>query len=286
MYSSLSKELYPIEHLNSMSTIKNTNNPIGILDSGVGGLTVAKSIREQLPNENILYIADSFHAPYGDKSNKFVEERIFILVKFLINKNAKAIVIACNTATVNTIHKLRAVFDIPVIGVEPGVKPASLITNTGIVGVLATTRTVKSQSFNELVNKFSTNTKFKLQPCPGLVEQIESHNIESSDTEDLIKQYVTPLLESGVDTLVLGCTHYYFLESMIRRVAGKNINIISTQNAIAKEVTRRLTQSGLLSLNHTSGADLFFTTSNKDNNDKIFSHLWGKNISVSHIDLR
>lgn len=255
-------------------------NPIGIFDSGIGGLSIARQIRKLLPNEDILYIADSLHAPYGDKDEEFIYQRSSLITAFLLEKNAKAIIVACNTATVSSIQKLRANYSVPIVGVEPGVKPAVFKTETGVVGVLATTQTLKSHWFNDLADNFSSHVKIVLQPCPGLVEQVESLSLESDETEALIKKYVSPLLEMGVDNIVLGCTHYAFLEPLIKKEAGPDVEIINTEHAVAKEAVRRLDVENLLSTSLTSGRDKFWSSGDKKVADKQCSLLWGGSVNV------
>ncbi len=257
------------------------SNPIGIFDSGVGGLSVARSIRKELPNENLLYIADSFHSPYGDKPQELIEQRASILTNFLLQKGAKMIVVACNTATVATIQKMRLAFSIPIIGVEPGVKPATYVTQSGIIGVMATEQTVNSTSFKNLVCRFCKNFTVEVQPCPDLAEQVEKMNLNGKETADLIKRYVFPLLDKGVDTIVMGCTHYAFLTPLIQKIAGSHIKIINTQTAVAKETARRLHVEGLLSPDNTEGHELFWTSGKTKDTNSLFSLLWGAPVSVS-----
>lgn len=260
-------------------------HPIGIFDSGIGGLSIARCIRDLLPHEDLIYVADSYYAPYGEKTSDFIEDRSFTLANFLLKKQSKALVVACNTATVSTIKKLRSELSIPIIGVEPGVKPATLTTKSGIIGVLATKQTIMSPSFNDLVRRFSAGIQVEIQPCPGFVEQVEKIDLASDATLNLAKQYVLPLIEKGADTIVLGCTHYSFLEPVIRTVIGEDITIINTSKAVAKQTVRRLTEEDLLSPGNTPGQALFFTTSRNDEkeNQKIFSSLWGKPVAIKHI---
>lgn len=262
------------------NSFMNNGHPIGIFDSGIGGLSIARRIREILPNENILYIADSFHAPYGDKSESYIYHRSSSIVEFLLERNAKAVVIACNTATVSSIKELRTHYSLPIIGVEPGVKPAVFQTKTGIVGVMATTRTLESTSFATLAKNFSTTVKIEVQPCPGLMEQVESLNLEGNETETLIKKYVAPLLEKGADNIVLGCTHYAFLAPLIRKVAGPNVQIINTDLAVAKETARRLESESLLTTNTGPGFTEFWTSGTTDVASKQISSLWGESVDV------
>lgn len=258
-------------------------NPIGIFDSGIGGLSIARRLREILPNENLLYIADSAHAPYGEKSESYIYQRSSSIVELLLEQKAKAVVIACNTATVSSIQKLRANYSIPIIGVEPGVKPAAFKTLSGIIGVLATTQTLKSNSFNALAESFSSNVKIEVQPCPGLMEQVETLNLEDENTEQLIKKYVSPLLARGADNIVLGCTHYAFLAPIIRKVAGPDVEIINTDLAVAKEATRRLETANLLTTSTIPGYDEFWSSGSPHAVQKQISLLWGEPVKVLQI---
>lgn len=259
------------------------NCPIGIFDSGVGGLSVAKSIRRRLPNEPLLYIADSLHAPYGNKSTEFVERRSQAIVQHLLDYQAKAIVVACNTATTAVIDKLRRKFSVPIIGVEPGIKPAINKTKTGIIGVMATKHTLASKSFSQLVGRFSGTYQIEVQACSGLVEQIEKPDLNGHQTCTLLKRYLAPLLARGADTIVLGCTHYAFLEPAIKQLVGDEIQIINTSMAIAKETHRRLESEKLLASSDLTGDEFFLTSSQKTESSDIFSQLWGTAVTVQQI---
>ncbi|WP_158970699.1 glutamate racemase [Paraglaciecola sp. L3A3] len=259
----------------------NNSNSIGVFDSGLGGLSIARRIREILPNENLLYVADSAHGPYGDKSAAFITQRSSAIIDFLLEQKAKTIVVACNTATVSSIQELRAKYRVPIIGVEPGIKPAVFKTNTRIIGVLATTQTLKSTSFNELSSNFSDKVKIEVQACPGLMEQVEALDLAGHKTEALVKKYVGSLLERGVDNIVLGCTHYIFLAPLIRKIAGPAIEIINTDFAVAKETARRLTVANLLSSNYALGQEQFYSSGDQPTATKQFSLLWGEPVSVS-----
>lgn len=227
--------------------------PIGIFDSGVGGLSVARSIRKLLPSEDLLYYADSKHAPYGERTQAFILERSRYITEFLLARGAKAIVVACNTATVSTIDMLREEFAVPIIGVEPGVKPATQLTKTGKVAVLATQYTADSDYLKGLVARHENGCEFFLQGCPGFVEQIEAELIETAETEELVRKYVEPLLEQGVDTFVMGCTHYAFLVPLVKRVAGADVEIVETQDAVAEQVGKRLREINVLCILERKG---------------------------------
>lgn len=220
--------------------------PIGVFDSGVGGLPIARAIRSLLPREDLLYVADSYHAPYGAKSDEAICARAFAISDFLLSRRAKAIVVACNTATTTCIASMRARYDVPIIGVEPGVKPAVLSTRSGVVGVLATPKTLVTDAFTSLARKVAGNVRVEVMACPDLVLQVESLRLSQDEAEAVVAQYVKPLLEKGADTIVLGCTHYVHLKPVIMAVAGPSVQVISTEEAVAREVHRRLDLAGLL----------------------------------------
>lgn len=256
------------------------DQPIGIFDSGIGGLSIARQIRELLPNEDLVYVADTYHAPYGEKSLSYITDRAYSVSDFLLEKNVKAIVVACNTATVSSIKELRAKYSIPIIGVEPGVKPAVFNTKSGVIGVLATAQTLKSSSFNDLAKSFSTDVRIEVQPCPGLMEQVEALSLDSVETEAMVKNYVFPLLDKGADHIVLGCTHYAFLAPIIKKVVGINIKIVNTDFAVAKETARRLETADLLAKRSTAGHVAFWSSAPSLSTHKQFSLLWGESVAV------
>lgn len=216
------------------------NKPVGIFDSGIGGLSVLKEIRQLLPNEDLIYIADSAFAPYGNKPLEFIRQRCHDLCRFLLEQNAKAIVIACNTATAAAADTLRRQFSVPIIAMEPGVKPAIAATRTGIVGVLATENTLTSQQFTNLLHRYAANVQVISRPCPGLVEQIETGDFDSVETRRLLERYTGPLLSAGADTIVLGCTHYPLIRKQIAKFIGPDITLVETGHAVAQQVARVL----------------------------------------------
>jgi glutamate racemase len=266
-----------------MNAVNLKKNPIGIFDSGVGGLSVLREIRRELPGEDLLYVADSGHAPYGDKSVQLIETRAIAIVEFLVSQNAKAIVVACNTATSAAIATLRAKFPVPIIAMEPAVKPAAAHTKSGVIGVLATSGTLASDNFAKLHNRFGADVKILIQACPGLVEQVEAGDLSGSKTRALIAQYVTPLLEQGADTLVLGCTHYPFLAALIHQIAGPTVAIIDPAAAIARELRRRLTSAKLLSVENRAGSERFWTSAAPDVTRPVISKLWQMEVDVQSL---
>ena len=244
-----------------MQIARSPDSPIGVFDSGVGGLSVLRHIRAQLPHEHLMYFADSGHAPYGDKTEQFVVDRALAVTDFLLEHGAKALVVACNTATVAAIKAVRTRYpELPVVGVEPGLKPAAATTRNGKVGVLATARTLKGEKFLQLREQISaaTQAEFLLQPAVGLVDQIELGDLEAPAIAAMLEQYIAPLLDQGADTLVLGCTHYPFVKNGIERVlrdhARQDVTLIDTGDAVARQLGRLLEGAGLLRPTSLGGA--------------------------------
>ena len=236
------------------------NRPIGIFDSGIGGLSIALEIRRVLPHERLLYVADSGHAPYGDQPPAFIERRSLAIVDFLIEQNAKAVVVACNTATALAVEALRARWSLPIVAIEPAVKPAAATTRSRVVGVLATTQTIASTRFERLAETFGADVQILAQPCPGLVDRVEAGDRGGTETRRLVEGYVRPLIEKGVDTLVLGCTHYPFVRGLIEEAAGPGVAIIDPAAAVARELRRRLAEDQLLADDADPGSMRFWTT--------------------------
>jgi glutamate racemase len=224
-------------------------SPIGIFDSGIGGLSVLRHVRALLPQEELLYFADSGFAPYGEKPESVIVQRALAIAAFLLKFQVKALVVACNTATAAAIAALREHYpELLVVGVEPGLKPAAALTRSGTVGVLATAGTLASEKFLKLQQQVAevTQVNFLLQPCNGLADQIEKGEIRSRETAQLVARYVAPLLAQQADTLVLGCTHYPFVEALIRDAAGDGVQIVDTGEPVARQLHRLLAQRGLL----------------------------------------
>lgn len=252
----------------------NSQRAIGIFDSGIGGLSIMQRLAQLQPNENLLYVADSAYAPYGDKPTAYIIERCEVITRFLLEHDVKAIVVACNTATVSAIKHLRQCYEQPFIGVEPGIKPAAYQTRSGIIGVLATTQTINSESFRQLQLNFTTDVRIEIQACPGLVECIEALALQDKKTEKLVRQYVKPLVDKGVDHIVLGCTHYAFLESMIQRIAGPSVTVINTDQAVARETMRRLQTQQLLSNSNQPGDKHFYSSGEIQAFKRQIHQLW------------
>lgn len=261
-------------------------SPIGIFDSGVGGLSILCEIRRAFANEDLLYVADSACVPYGDKSPRFVEARSLAITEFLVNRNAKAIVVACNTATGAAITTLRSRYSLPFVGIEPAVKPAVEKTASGIVAVLATSGTLSSDKFAKLLARFGSDVQILIQPCTGLVELIETGELNGERVRVLVAKYVLPLLERGADAIVLGCTHYSFLAPLVREIAGPGVSIVDPNAAIAHELRRRLESIDLLSPVSRSGEERFWTSGSPSDVKPVFSQLWNAEVAVRRLPKR
>jgi glutamate racemase len=255
---------------------------IGVFDSGVGGLSVLRHIRAQLPSLPLLYVADSGHVPYGDKTQDYIRERSLVLTEFLVRQGAAAVVIACNTATAAAAAPLRARFAFPIIAMEPAVKPAVSATRSGVVGVLATVGTLESARFAALLEQYAGEVEIVTQACPGLVEQVEAGDLESAATRELVARYARSLVERGADTIVLGCTHYPFLKPLITELVGPGVQLIDTGEAVARQVVRRLPEA-LIGRIDAQPTERFWTTGNGRSAARIMSHLWGRAVEVTQL---
>jgi glutamate racemase len=269
------------------------NAPIGVFDSGVGGLSVLRHIRALLPHEHLLYFADSGFAPYGDKPEPVVAERSLAIAGFLVAQGAKALVVACNTATVAAIKLLRAHFpDMPIVGVEPGLKPGAAATRNGKVGVLATDGTLAGEKFLLLREQISqaSNAQFLLQGCTGLADQIELGELDSDATAAMLARYIVPLLDQGADTLVLGCTHYPLVQAAIERiVAGatpRAIVLVDTGEAVARQLARLLAAAGNVRADDGRAARLQgYTSASATALAVAFSSLLGLPVPVQEVHI-
>lgn len=250
----------------------------------MGGLSVLRHIRAQLPQESVLYVADSLHAPYGDKSADTICQRAEQLTAWLIDAGAKAIVVACNTATAAAVSALRAHYALPVIGMEPAVKPAVAATRNGVVGVLATTGTLKSAQFAALLDTWGKNVRVVTQAGHGLVECVERGELTTPATRARLRSHLAALLDQGADTVVLGCTHYPFLRPLIEDIVGPDIALIDTGHAVARQVVRVLTDAELIGPAQTPGTTQFWTTAAADQASRVMSTLWGEPVTAHTLD--
>ena len=259
--------------------------PIGVSDSGVGGLSVLQEIQQLLPRESLLYVGDCGHIPYGEKTPEFIRQRCEVMAGFFREQGAKALVIACNTATVAGVADLRQRYpDWPMVGMEPAVKPAAAATRTGVVGVLATTGTLQSAKFAALLDRFASDVRVVTQPCPGLVERIEAGDLQSPALRQLLAGYVEPLLAAGCDTIILGCTHYPFLKPLLRDMIGPSISLIDTGAAVARQLQCLLGERDLLATGPARDAR-FWTSASPGHLQAILPLLWNRAGLVQSFDL-
>jgi glutamate racemase len=235
--------------------------PVGVLDSGVGGLSVLRELLRQLPREDYLYLADQAHVPYGSRTLRQVREYSESIVQFLITRGAKLIVVACNTASAAALHPLRRTFPgIPFVGMEPAIKPAAETSRSRSVGVLATPATFQGKLFASVVERFGQGVELIEVVLPGLVELIEAGAVDSLAARRILEQGLAPLRTRGVDTLVLACTHYPFVIPMIRQLAGDGVEVIDPAPAIARQAGRLLTEFGTAGPGGPGGRVTLFST--------------------------
>jgi glutamate racemase len=249
--------------------------PIGIFDSGVGGLSILSGLRELLPHEDLLYLADTRYAPYGPKGDAFIRERSVAIVDFLLARGAKAVVVACNTATAAAIAMLRERYDIPLIGVEPAVKPAAALSRRGIVGVLATSGTIASDKFIRLQDRFTEQVQILTRACPGLVELIEAPEFDAEEVRSLLLDLTAPMREKQADVVVLGCTHYSLIRELIQEVMGEDVRIVDAELAVARETRRRLEDLDVLTTSTEGGELRFFTSGDPTQQQRLLARYWG-----------
>lgn len=234
---------------------------IGIFDSGVGGLSVLREVRRLLPAEPLIYLADQGHVPYGPRPLEQVRSFSKTIVDYLLAEGAKLIVVACNTASAAALHYLRDVFPgIPFVGMEPAVKPAAEWTHTGVVGVLATPATFQGALYASVVERFANGVTVLQHTCPGLVGQIEAGSLDDHDTRLILHEALDPMLAEGIDTIVLGCTHYPFVIPLIQEIAGPEVRVIDPAPAVARQVERLLEAKNLRHPGAEPGAARFLTT--------------------------
>lgn len=239
----------------------NNNNPIGLFDSGVGGTSIWKEIHDLLPNEDTIYLADSKNAPYGQKSKEEIIDLSIKNTEYLLNQNAKIIVVACNTATTNAIKELRAKYNVPFIGIEPAIKPAAIHSQKHAIGILATQGTLNSDLFHQTAEKFQ-DTKIMEQIGHGLVTLIENGEIHSKEMNRLLHQYLEPMIAANIDYLVLGCSHYPYLIPQIKKILPKEIKIIDSGEAVARQTKSILSENNALNLRKDKGEAVFYSNSN------------------------
>jgi glutamate racemase len=237
------------------------SQPIGIFDSGVGGLSVLRAVRRELPHESLIFLGDQGHVPYGSRPKSQILDYAFGITHFLQEQGAKLIVVACNTASAVALHDLRKAFpEVPFVGMEPAVKPAAERTHTGKVGVLATPTTFAGELYASVVERFAQDVQLFQSTCPGLVEQIEAGDLDGPQTRAILEAALNPMLAEGIDTVVMGCTHYPFVIPLIEQITGPGVRTIDPAPAIARQVRRVLSERDLLNASPVPGEVRYFTS--------------------------
>jgi glutamate racemase len=257
--------------------------PIGIYDSGIGGTSIWREITALLPNENTIYLSDSANAPYGEQSKEDLIDFCIKNTEFLLSKGSKLIVVACNTATTNSIDILRAKYDVPFIGIEPAIKPAALKTNTNSIGILATKGTLSSALFSETSGKFASEIKVVEQVGKGLVQLIENGQLHSGEMTELLNRYLEPMIKEDIDHLVLGCTHYPYLIPQIQKIIGEKVEIIDSGLAVAKQTNAVLEKFNLKTTSEKNGNHQFYINTNTEVLKTILSDV-NLNHSIEKLD--
>ncbi|MEK7585906.1 MAG: glutamate racemase [Patescibacteria group bacterium] len=253
---------------------------IGVFDSGLGGLWILKYLERELPNYNFIYYADQAHLPYGNREPEEITELSSKIVDFLLEKDCKLIVVACNTATSASITKLREKYPVPFVGIEPAIKPASELSKTGHIGVLATKVTAEGQKLHDSIEKFASDVEVHTVIGYGLVELVEEGKGDSDEAEELLRKYLEPLLEknlptgqAGIDQLVLGCTHYAFLINRIKKIVGDKVNIIDPAPAVVKRVKQLVEENNITPSNNKKEPEIFTSGSNVEKVKEFFNNL-------------
>lgn len=258
--------------------------PVAVFDSGIGGLSVAREIRRALPAEDLLYYADTAYVPYGEKPAAWVRERTVSVGRWLEGQHAKALVVACNTASGAALEALREALSIPVIGLEPAVKPAVRDSPSGRVGVMATTGTLASARYARLVESYANGATVLAQPCPGLADLIEEGHLDDPALYAMLDRYAAPLREAGVDTVVLGCTHYVFVQEPIQRALGPGVRLLDSGPAIARQTERVLREGGVLAADR-AGQTRVLTSAARERVAAVVERLWGEPLPVEQVPL-
>tara|TARA_B110000438_G_scaffold8215_1_gene8076 strand:- start:3555 stop:4325 length:771 start_codon:yes stop_codon:yes gene_type:complete len=247
------------------------NSPIGMFDSGIGGITIFNSIKKLLPNEDIIYYSDNLNSPYGNKSKSEIIRFSIKNTKLLIDKGCKIIIVACNTATTNSIEELRANFKIPFVGIEPAIKPAAMQTKSGLIGILATKGTLASGLFSNTANNYGSDVKIIEKNAEGLVELIERGIFEGEEIEKILKKYLSPLVKKKIDHLVLGCTHYPILINTIKSLIPESVIIIDSGEAVAKQ-TKKLIEENKLERDLSKANYSFYCNGSTKSLNKILNN--------------
>ncbi len=258
---------------------------IGVFDSGLGGLSVLKELVAVLPSEHFIYVSDAGHCPYGGKRAREITARAEAITDFLLARGARLVVVACNTATIAAIESLRASYAVSFVGMEPAIKPAAALTQTGVIGVLATGAALAGEKLHRLIERHAASVRVLTQPCPGWVEQVEAGAVDTAETRALIRRDTAPLLAAGADVLVLGCTHYPFLRALIQQQVGPAVVLLDTGAAVARRTAAVWAAEQRDSATNASAAPALgrlqlFTSGNPAAVAKGASQLWGSPLKV------
>ncbi len=254
----------------------NSDSPIGVFDSGLGGITVLGELLRLMPNENFIYLGDSKNAPYGTKTEEEVMIHTKDCITTLLNREVKAVVIACNTATSVAANELRQNFDIPIIGIEPAVKPAALKYEGKTIIVMATPMTLKKEKFLKLMGNYKKDAEIISLPCPSLVEIIEKGIISGKEIDEYIENLFRPFKEKKISAIVLGCTHYPFIKEALRKYFNHSVDIIDGGYGTAKETLRRLKEENLINGSQSSGKIEFINSKNDDDEIKLMNKMFSQ----------
>ena len=265
--------------------ISSSNLPIGIFDSGIGGISVLRAIRRQMPEESILYFGDQDHIPYGPRPMAQIRNFSEAITTFLLAHEAKIIVVACNTASAASLKYLRERFpNVPFVGMEPAVKPAAERTQTGRVGVLATPATFQGALYASVVERFANGVELYQNTCPGLVQQIEQGNLNGKETRRILEEALLPMLENNIDTVVLGCTHYPLVIPLIQKIVGEQVRVIDPAPAVAKQTGRLLETMGLKNDPDEAGVVQIYTSGDPESLLSLLPKLLGEAAGVQHVE--
>jgi glutamate racemase len=260
--------------------------PLAVFDSGVGGLSVLREIRQLLPYESVIYLADQAHVPYGQRPLNEVRTFSEKIASFLIAQGVKLIVVACNAASAAALHTLRQLFPrVPFVGMEPAIKLAAETTRSGVVGVLATQATFQGALYASVLRRFAHDVTVLQHTCPGLVTQIEAGELESQRTRTILEEALSPMLSQGIDTVVLGCTHYPFVMPLIQEITGPDMRVIDPAPAVARQVSRVLQVQGIANPGTQPGTVRFLTTGDPQKMEALLAKLVGEGVSAESIAL-
>lgn len=263
----------------------NQTSPIGIFDSGVGGLSVLRAIRAQMPEESVIYFGDQGHIPYGPRPMEQIRNFSEATTRFLLGHDVKIVIVACNTASAAALKYLRDTFpDVSFVGMEPAVKPAAEQTQTGKVGVLATPATFQGALYSSVVERFANGVELFQNTCVGLVQEIERGNLNGAETRRILGDALVPMLEQNIDTVVLGCTHYPFVIPLIQEIVGDDVRVIDPAPAVAKQVRRVLEANELKNESNTRGSVRLYTSGEPEELKSLLPLLLGEAAEVNRVE--